>query len=531
MWRISDPQGDESRKIKFDIVPYTRGRGLDIGCGGFKAYDHFIGVDNMHHAQEFGWDYKADVVVDDATNLDVFASQSMDFVFSSHLLEHIEKPEKALKEWWSKIKTGGYLVLYLPDDSLYPKLGEEGANPDHKWNLNRAVVHEWMKKVGSFDVVVNDLRDNDNGEGEHGNEYSFYQVYQKKALPAKKVSYTYSHQDPKPEKTVCVVRYGGFGDMIQASTVFPYYKEQGYNVTVMTTPRGQDMLLHNPYVDDFIIQDTDQVPNNELWAYWKAWKDKFDVFINLSESVEGSLLALPGRTMYDWPAEARRFVLDINYLEMTHKLAGMPLSDYNAHFFPSADEQKWAVSMAKTINPANKPIIMWSLAGSSVHKAWPWLDTVIARVMTETDAIVVLVGDELCQILEQGWENESRVIRTSGVWDIRQSITYAQQQADMVIGTETGLLNAVGLESVNKIITLSHSSEENLTKHWHNVEVLMPDTGRVPCYPCHKMLYGFTDCQQHEESGCAMCQVDIDANQMWNAILNWYDNRIILEAS
>ena len=49
-WRLNDPQGNEAAKIKYDIVPYTRGKGLDVGCGGFKAYQHFIGVDNMHHA-------------------------------------------------------------------------------------------------------------------------------------------------------------------------------------------------------------------------------------------------------------------------------------------------------------------------------------------------------------------------------------------------------------------------------------------------------------------------------------------------
>ena len=32
-WNINDPQGNESGKIKWEIVPYTRGRGLDLGCG------------------------------------------------------------------------------------------------------------------------------------------------------------------------------------------------------------------------------------------------------------------------------------------------------------------------------------------------------------------------------------------------------------------------------------------------------------------------------------------------------------------
>ena len=47
MWRINDPQGAEALKIKYEIVPYTRGRGLDLGCGMWKCYEHFIGVDSL----------------------------------------------------------------------------------------------------------------------------------------------------------------------------------------------------------------------------------------------------------------------------------------------------------------------------------------------------------------------------------------------------------------------------------------------------------------------------------------------------
>lgn len=531
VWRATDPQANESAKVKYDAVPYTRGRGLDIGCGAYKAFPHFIGVDNMHHAQEFGWDYEPNLAVDSADNLDIIAGESMDFVFSSHLLEHMEDIRATLQEWWRVIKVGGYLVLYLPDDELYPKVGEPGANPDHKHNLNRKMIRETMRKIGSWDLVVEEQRNTDNGEGEHGNEYSFYQVFKKRHWDDGAGNrHNYPCYDEKPGETACVVRYGGFGDMIQASTVFPYLKEQGYHITVMTTPRGQNLLSANPYVDDFIIQDTDQVPNNELCYFWNVWREKFDKFINLSESVEGSLLALPGRTMYDWPAVARNFMLDRNYLEMTHMIADIPMGNYQPHFFPNGEEEVWAAEIEKTINPGKRPVIAWSLAGSSVHKAWPWLDIVVARIMTETDAIVVTMGDELCQVLEMGWENEPRVIRTSGIWDIRQSITYAQKQADMVIGTETGLLNAVGMEPVNKIITLSHSSEENLTKHWKNVQALTPDPEHVTCFPCHQMHYGFPYCRKHDETGCAICQVDISADQMWSAILKWYNSRIILEA-
>lgn len=515
MWRIDDPQGNEAQKVKYDIVPFTRGRGLDIGCGPFKAYPHFIGVDNGHHAHEFGWDMQPDIVTE-ADELGFFADNSLDFVFSSHLLEHIEDAEKALTEWFRVIKAGGHLVLYLPHGDLYPKVGTEGANPDHKHNLWPKTVRAWMKRIGGWDLVLDELRDADYGEGQHGNEYSFLQVYRKRT----DTKHTYPCQDPKPEKTACVVRYGGYGDMLQTSSILPWLKEQGYHVTLMTVPNGENILRHDPHVDAFFLQDKDQVPNNELRYYWSVWQKKFDKWVNLSETVETTLLSMPGTSLYQFPKSVRHQMLNINYLEMVHNVAGAP-HEYRQKFYPTELEQEWAKDELRKIQKAHggAPVILWSLAGSSVHKAWPWLDQIVARLMLKTNAVVVTVGDELCQMLEAGWEVEERVLRRSGKWTIRQSLTFAMESANLVIGTETGLLNAVGLEDVTKIITLSHSSHENLTKHWENAIVLEPD---VHCYPCHQMHYSFDYCNQDEETGTSICQASVTPERMWEVLEHWF---------
>lgn len=130
-WDINAPQCDEAAKIRWSLVPYMRGRMLDIGCGKFKVFPHAIGCDNGHH-----WGMSGSDVKTEATDLSLFSSQSCDCIFSSHLLEHIEyeKVPDTLKEWFRVLKRGGHLCLYLPADDAYPKVGERGANPDHKWN-------------------------------------------------------------------------------------------------------------------------------------------------------------------------------------------------------------------------------------------------------------------------------------------------------------------------------------------------------------------------------------------------------------
>jgi ADP-heptose:LPS heptosyltransferase/predicted SAM-dependent methyltransferase len=508
VWRIDAPQGNEADKCKWDIVPYTAGRGLDLGCGQFKAFDHFIGVDNGHH-----WGAKGvDVMVDTCEKLSIFADSSMDFVFSSHLLEHIEDTEAALKEWMRVIKNDGYLILYLPHKDYYPNVGQEGANPDHKHDFLPEDIIRHMKKNGAWDLVVNEERN-------EGNEYSFFQVYKKGGQGRR-----YSYKNPRPEKTAAVIRYGAFGDAIQTSSVLAALKAEGYHVTFYTTDIGQAMTKHDPNIDEFVVQGKDQIPNHLLGDYWEYLAKKYTKLVNLSESVERTLLSIPQTMMHSWPQSLRHKYMNVNYLEFMHDIAELEYVP-RQRFYATDEEKAWALAEKKKMGGN---VVFWSLSGSSVHKVWPWLDHIIAKLLlNDPTTKIVLTGDHLCQLLEAGWENEPRVFAKSGKWTIRQSIAFAQV-SDLVIGPETGVLNAVAFDEVPKIITLSHSSVENLSRDWVNTTSLTPKN--TPCYPCHKMHYSFEHCVRDDATGVAACQADITIDQMWEAIKHWSKNWQLLAA-
>ena len=351
----------------------------------------------------------------------------------------------------------------------------------------------------------------------------------------------------RSEKTVCVVRYGGFGDMIQVSSLYPLFKERGYRVCVNVTERGYDIVKTDPYVDEILLQKTDQVPNNRLTEYWERLSKCFHHFVQLSESIEGTLLVAPARTeMLDGgeklvPASPR-FSLskeelhkecNVNYMERTHDLAGegfvigkgfskpgsikLPYK-FCPKFYPTKKEKQWAKTTRKKMGSAN--IILWTLAGSSVHKVYPWTDSVIAQVLIKRkDVSFVTIGDDLCQLLESGWEEEPRVITKSGKWSIRRTLAFLDQ-CDVVVGPETGVLNAASTLDCHKVVMLSHSSKENLSKHWKNTTTMEPDVYDNFCFPCHKMHYGFDTCNRDEETGGAMCAVHIKPENVTKAILD-----------
>lgn len=511
-WDINAPQGNEGYKVRWEIVKWTRGRGLDVGCGPAKTFPHFIGIDNNVDAALFNIPAHPDIQIQDARDLSLFSSESMDFVFSSHLLEHFAYADtpKVLKEWMRVIKFGGHLILYLPDEDEYPKVGEKGANIDHKWNVNRELVLKAMDSL-SWDLVDYQKRN-------EGDEYSLFFVFRKTGKGRH-----FSHQKPKPARSCAVVRYGAFGDLLQASSVLSGLKKQGYHVTLYGSPPGLDVVKHDPNIDEFYVQDKDQVPNHLLIEFWDYQKRKYDKWVNLCESVEGSFLSIPGRTPHYMPPRVRHRLMDFNYLEMAHEIADVP-HDPQMFFYATESEMQWA---RKERAKMGARVVMWSLAGSSVHKTWAGLDQTIASIMLEfPDTDVVLVGNYDCKLLEAGWEKEPRVHLRSGEWTIRQTLAF-QKLCQAVIGPETGVLNAAAQLPIPKVVFLSHSTEKNLTRDWVNTyslrsqHTVCPGRGNNDAPACHQLHYNWDFCKRVDEgwaNGTAQCQADITGVQAWAVI-------------
>ena len=521
-WDRETSCGNEQDKIAAFVVPYTRGRGLDIGCAlGRKCWPHMIGIDRVTAP---GVD-----MVTEADDLAMFADGGLDFVFSSHTLEDLEDTRKTLAEWWRVIKPGGHLVLYLPHKDLYPHVGEEGANPAHKHDFAPEDIVEHMRGVlaaragHSWALVENEVR----GEGD---EYSFFQVYRKVLGPCVEAPW---ERNPGGAKRCLVVRFGAIGDMIMMSSILPGLKSQGYHVTLCTTPAGRKVVEGNPHIDDWWVQDKDQVPGQALDPYLRTLVSRFDKVINLCESVEVSLLMVKGRTNHWQDLDARRRIVGgVNYLERQHDIAGVPYDGFaGARFYPTEGERIAAGKYRFRLGPG--PVVYWVLSGTSLHKVYPFSQVVIGWLLQRTDATVVLVGgeaeadlgdmvtvalthDDVHDMLHSDAPIDmKRLVNLTGQWSIRNALAFIEQ-ADVIIGPETGALNAAAMLKVPKVVMLSHSSHENLTLHWDKTIVLTP--AQCPCYPCHALHYDWSDCHEVEKLGAALCAANIPPEIVYDAI-------------
>lgn len=316
-------------------------------------------------------------------------------------------------------------------------------------------------------------------------------------------------------KTVLLSRYGAFGDLIMLTPVLRQLKKEGYYVVLNAQGSSRNVLTCNPNIDDQIIQVQDEIQPDKLDEYWAELSKGFDRFINLNGSIEGDLLKTEGTLEFSLLKEKRHELCNKNYIDHTMKIAGYDIIGAQPEMFFSKIEHQWARKLIKKLK--HKYLILWSLSGSSYHKAWPYTEYVATEFLdAHPDTHVITVGDLACKLLE--WEHP-RTYSWSDNITIRKAMILTQY-ADLVIGTETGLLNAASCFDTPKIIMLSHSSEENLTKHWRNVEAV---NGNTHCYPCHQLHYSKKSCPLNSATQTPLCMTMIRPEQVLLRMEKFYN--------
>jgi len=119
-----------------------KGKGLDIGCGHNKCNPNAIGFDIFP--------FKVVDIVGDARDLSIFEDNELDFIVSSHLLEHMSDVKTVLKEWHRVIKIGGIIAIAVPDGETNPIWI---ASSGHKINLGVNTLRVLFKKVLKMQIL------------------------------------------------------------------------------------------------------------------------------------------------------------------------------------------------------------------------------------------------------------------------------------------------------------------------------------------------------------------------------------------
>jgi SAM-dependent methyltransferase len=116
---------------------YLTGNVLDIGAGADLVCPWARGFDVEDGDANFINNY--------------FPDESFDTVHSSHSLEHMSNPVGAIFGWWKLVKSGGFLIVVVPDEDLY----EQGIWPsffssEHKSTFRLGGDKSWSPV--SYDI-------------------------------------------------------------------------------------------------------------------------------------------------------------------------------------------------------------------------------------------------------------------------------------------------------------------------------------------------------------------------------------------
>lgn len=140
-----------------------KGVGVDIGYSKpeWKLPGAF-GIDDGKNCDIYGFEGST---LGDANN---FKSEKLDYIFSSHCLEHVPDWVGTLDYWDTKLKCGGVMFLYLPHCD-FQEYWQPMFNRKHCNWLNPEMLKAYFEARGFKNIFVTG----------HDLNYSFYAIAEK----------------------------------------------------------------------------------------------------------------------------------------------------------------------------------------------------------------------------------------------------------------------------------------------------------------------------------------------------------------
>ena len=142
---LSPKKVSETSKCRTSLSKYCQGAGLDIGYGGDPIIPQAICLDLPDPYAKYRDNPQH--LKGDARNLFWFQDNTLDYIFSSHLLEDFENTEEVLNEWLRVIKVGGLLILYLPDEQTYRNHCRKQGKPPNAHHIHDNFSLDYLKDI------------------------------------------------------------------------------------------------------------------------------------------------------------------------------------------------------------------------------------------------------------------------------------------------------------------------------------------------------------------------------------------------
>jgi len=142
---LYESEGDASQFAIPFAKHFCSGTGYDIGCSKIE------------------WSFPGSIPIDinlpdeyDALNL---PHPDVDYIYSSHCLEHVDNWVIVMDYWYKSLKPGGVLFLYLPHYSQ--EYWRPWNNYKHKHIFTPTIIVDYMKNRGYHEIFHSERDLND----------------------------------------------------------------------------------------------------------------------------------------------------------------------------------------------------------------------------------------------------------------------------------------------------------------------------------------------------------------------------------
>lgn len=154
----------ETEKYVHLTKPYLYGNGVDIGTGGYPpVVPHAISVElppDEFHKYTGGQKRESPIHLSCGALALPFKDGSLEFCYSSHLIEDFFDWIPPIQEWCRVVKIGGFLVLLYPDKVLWNEALRRGQPPncEHRHESYVGEMTEFMARYfGHFRTIRDEL--------------------------------------------------------------------------------------------------------------------------------------------------------------------------------------------------------------------------------------------------------------------------------------------------------------------------------------------------------------------------------------
>jgi SAM-dependent methyltransferase len=143
------------------LIAITKNKnGIEIGGPSPSTaniiYQYAECLDNVIFSKETVWcnstdeynyygDKKGKVFINDSTEISSIEDNIYDFCLSSHSLEHIANPLKAVSEWLRIIKNGGIIIIIVPEKS-------QCFDHNREYSKFSTILAQYVKNVDESDL-------------------------------------------------------------------------------------------------------------------------------------------------------------------------------------------------------------------------------------------------------------------------------------------------------------------------------------------------------------------------------------------